>query len=256
MGIRAIAASAVCWLTFMVTGIPAHGGSMNIANPGCETAGSPPPSWTQVTGNWSCGAFPNPPPQGGTAYFRPGDNASAELRQDIPVSDSATVATIDWGLATAEFRGYVRSFSQTPVDFSRIVIEYRDAANVSVLSSFDSGNLSSVATWSLVADTRPIPAGTRTIRIRLISTRQNGTSNDGYYDDLALDIKVPKLSCYSDAECHLVGCVDCSCIALAVGARLPPKCQDPHSACIRDPCLNKVAACDVGKCVVKTAPSL
>jgi hypothetical protein len=253
MGIRAIAVSAVCWLPFMVTGVSAQQQEARtyIANPGCETAGTPPRNWTQVTGNWSCGAYPTTPPQEGTAYFRPGNSANAELRQDIPVSGLAT--TIDLSLATAEFRGYVRCFRQPVLDLSRIVIEYRDATNASVLSSFDSGNLSSFDAWRLVTDTRPIPVGTRTIRIRLISTRGEFTSNDGYYDDLALGIEVPKSSCRSDVDCHLVGCDDCSCIALPVGESTPAKCKDPNAACVVAPCLNKVAACVTGQCVVKPA---
>ncbi len=247
MGIRAIAASAVCWLAFMVTGASAQ-----VANPGCETAGTPPPSWTQVSGNWSCGASASPPAHTGVAYFLPGYNESAELRQDIPVSHFA--ATIDGGLASAEFLGYVRSFQQGSPDRARIVIEYRDAANASVLSSFDSGNLSSVTAWSPVADTRPIPAGTRTIRISLISTRRAGQSNDGYYDDLSLSIEVPKLECHADAGCRLEGCDDCSCIALAVEEPLPKECRNTAkaAACRRTACVGVLAACQAGECVLRS----
>ena len=42
-----------------------------------------------------------------------------------------------------------------------------------------------------MADTSLAPAGTRYLRIRLISTRHNGSNNDGYYDDLSLVVYTP-----------------------------------------------------------------
>ncbi len=81
-------------------------------------------------------------------------------------------------------RYYVRNFNGN--DLSRIVVEYRDAANTSVLDSYDSGNVDNFGSWLLLSDTRNAPSGTRHIRIRLISTRVSGSNNDGYYDNLSL----------------------------------------------------------------------
>lgn len=169
-------------------GIAMSGYAQNLLqNPGCETAGNPPPSWVQVSGNWSCNTFL--PPQEGAAHFYPGAVAIGELQQDISVSSSAV--SIDLGLATASFTGYVQSFPQTPPDLSRIIVEYRDTTNTVVLSSFDSGDIGSVGAWQQVTDARAIPVGTRTIRVRLVSTRQAGSDNDGYYDGLSLTVNAP-----------------------------------------------------------------
>lgn len=114
---RTLCVVLICCLGLGVSGLSAQN---LIQNPGCETAGSPPPGWTQVSGTWSCNAFVAP--QGGTAHFYPGSVASGELQQDIDVS--ADALSIDLGLATATFDGYVQSFPQTPPDLSRIVVEY------------------------------------------------------------------------------------------------------------------------------------
>jgi len=78
----------------------------------------------------------------------------------------------------------VRAYDQIPPDVSRIIMEYRDAGGV--LDVFDSGDISAVSEWQLVSDSRTAPVGTRSIDIRLISTRNAGTNNDGYYDALSL----------------------------------------------------------------------
>ena len=81
--------------------------------------------------------------------------------------------------------GYVRSLPEATVDTARIVVEYRDASNLQVLDSFDSGDLGSTATWQRVEDVRAVPALTRWARIRLIATRHNGTTLDALFDGLA-----------------------------------------------------------------------
>jgi RHS repeat-associated protein len=40
--------------------------------------------------------------------------------------------------------------------------------------------------WHLFEDTRPAPAGTGWIRVRLIATRNSGTTNDGFFDSISL----------------------------------------------------------------------
>jgi hypothetical protein len=164
-----------------------------LLNGGCEDAlvGGEIPQWTEVIGTtWTRGTVTGTgiPTQAGEGYFRPGNGANHELAQDVDVS--ALALEIDTGVHQFIFTGYVRSFNQTPADTSRIVIEYRDASET-VLSSFDSGGIANKTAWQLVADTRNAPVGTRTIRVRLVSKRYNGTSNDGYYDSLSLKTLVP-----------------------------------------------------------------
>lgn len=149
------------------------------------------PFWTEVVGsNWTQRSA-NPSPQEGLYYFFPGVAVNAELAQDVDVTDLWYY--IDGGSQEFEFSGYVRSYPQSPVDRTLIVLEYLNADKTVVLSSYDSGIHTNTSEWLLLSDTRIAPAGTRFIRIRLISTRTNGSNNDGYYDNLSLktDIILP-----------------------------------------------------------------
>lgn len=104
------------------------------------------------------------------------------MQQDVDVS--AYAVAIDTGTQSFDFTGYVRSFAG--IDKSRIVLEYLNSAKDNVLSSFDSGEIANKYAWQAVTDTRLAPAGTRYIRVRLISKRGSGFNNDGYFDALSL----------------------------------------------------------------------
>ena len=142
------------------------------------------PHWREVTGTQWTQRSSDPTPFSGVAYFFAGVAPVAELQQDVNVSGLA--AAIDGGGQLFTFSGYVRSWPQTPSDSSQVVIEYRDAANEAVLATSDTGSFSQIARWQLVTNTTAAPPGTRFIRVRLISTRNNGDNNDGYFDALSL----------------------------------------------------------------------
>lgn len=120
----------------------------------------------------------------GGFYFQAGNTATAELRQDTDVSGYAT--TIDATLQEFDLSGFVRSGAETPADSTRIIWEFRDAANANVLGSFDSGVITATTNWQAVTGKRLAPVGTRYIRIRLIGVRNSGTTNDAYFDGLAV----------------------------------------------------------------------
>jgi fibro-slime domain-containing protein/uncharacterized repeat protein (TIGR01451 family) len=144
-------------------------------------AGGKIPGWTTVTGQWT--VF-NGAPQNGAYIFYAGPVATAELYQDADVSGYA--AAIDAGSQRFFFEGWVRTYAAEPVsDTSRIRIDFLSAGSA-VLGSFDTGNLISRDTWTRVAQLLTSPAGTRKIRVRLLSTRGTGPNNDGYYDNLSL----------------------------------------------------------------------
>lgn len=142
------------------------------------------PGWVEAVGsNWTQRAT-DPLPFEGSFYFFPGVAANAELAQDVDIAGFATA--IDAGTQAFDFAGRVRSFPQgSSSDESRIVLEYRNAAG-EVLDTFDSSGIDNTSEWQLVVDSRNAPVGTRTIRVRLISTRRSGSNNDGYYDALSL----------------------------------------------------------------------
>lgn len=157
-----------------------------IHNGGCEAdlVQAEIPDWNEVVGsNWTQRGT-NPSPQEGQHYFFPGVASDAELAQDIDVS--YLWYYIDGAGQQFDFSGYVRSYSQSPADLTRIIVEYLNADKTVVLDSYDSGTNSNTNDWLLLTDNRVAPVGTRHIRIRLISTRRNGSNNDGYFDNLSL----------------------------------------------------------------------
>ena len=179
-----------------------------IMNPGCEDSlvNGEIPHWTEIVGNNWTRRIASPIPYEGSAYFFPGVAVLAELQQEVDVSMYA--ADIDNELLEFIFEGYVRSYPQSPLDQSRIVLEFLDSTKTAKLDSVDSGNYANSSAWVQISDTSIAPQGTRNIRIRLISTRRSGSNNDGYYDALSL-VAVPLISSvgskefYSPGEFHL-----------------------------------------------------
>ena len=146
-------------------------------------------NWTEVQGStWTranAGSFAGfPAPQYGDAYFFAGDAAQAELRQDIDVTAFAT--SIAAGLQQFEFKTHVRSAVEAAPDSARVILEYRDATNANVIGTLDSGAITTTGVWHLTEDLRAAPFGTGWIRIRLIATRNSGTTNDAFFDSISL----------------------------------------------------------------------
>lgn len=141
--------------------------------------------WVQLSGNWSrTGSSSSMYGNRGDYFFFAGAGAgTAELYQDVDVSADAPY--IDAGNMEYTFEGYMRSYPQSPPDAGHIIVEYL-AANGAVLETFDSEQQTNTAYWLKVSDNRIAPVGTRTISIRLQSTRYNGTNNNGHFDNLSL----------------------------------------------------------------------
>jgi hypothetical protein len=117
-----------------------------IKNPDCElpmSAGAI-PFWTNVTGNtWNARQL-DPLAQSGASYFSPGQTKNAELNQTVDVSDYA--CSIDAGLQSFVFAGYVYSFNQQPQDIARVTVQYLSATNA-VLATYDSGDKTPLSIW-------------------------------------------------------------------------------------------------------------
>jgi hypothetical protein len=163
-----------------------------IFNPGCEDSlvNGEIPHWTEVVGtDWKQRESGNPPSYEGDYMFFAGVSSTAELLQDVDVSSYAN--KIDSSMQYFNFEGYVRAYQQSPPDHSRIILEYLDTLKMTKLDSIDLGEYYNTSEWVQVTDTTLAPVGTRFIRIRLISTRYNGSNNDGYYDGLSLIADMP-----------------------------------------------------------------
>ncbi len=163
--------------------VPTFGFSQNlIENGNAEISPFTENGWTQITGDWQQ-RTESPLPQDGLAYFFAGANSSAELFQDIDVSYNST--TIDGGNQYYTFSCYLHSWPQTPADEGRVIVDYIDTEGF-VLETYDTGVNTTTDEWVLFSDTRLAPVGTRTIKITLISERNQGSNNDGYIDNIEL----------------------------------------------------------------------
>lgn len=145
--------------------------------------------WTMESGaNWATRSA-DPVSQDCDRYFYAGAGvngtpSSVTLSQVIDVSSYAT--SIDSESQYFNFSGYVRSYSNPDDDTSQIVIEYRNSDG-NTLSTFDSDPIINKTAWQQVTDSRAAPANTRTIKIKLISSKvASGTNIDGYFDNLSL----------------------------------------------------------------------
>lgn len=164
-----------------------------INNPGAE---SDPVAngWVIVTQGSNCSGSLNwriqgnqseyPAAQQGNYYFFSGcDNVDGEIYQDVNVSSYAE--SIDAATLSFTFSGYMMVFDQTPSDSSLMIVEYRNSAST-VLDTYSTGYKGDRGTWVQYANTKTAPAGTRTIRITLLSKYINGSSVDAYFDSLSL----------------------------------------------------------------------
>ena len=138
--------------------------------------------WTRVVGSWAQ-STDGVSPQRGLGLFA-GEGSESELRQDIDVSAFASAIAV--GTQQFEFKAFVRSAIEASPDSARVVLEYRDATNTSILAILDSGSITSTADWHLTEDVRTVPQGTSWIRVRLLATRNSGSTTDAFFDSISL----------------------------------------------------------------------
>lgn len=125
-------------------------------------------------------------PHSGTFYFAVGglceESAFARCVQDVNVV--AFADSIDTGNWQASFGGFLSNFSGS--DLPALYLRFLDA-NAMVLDSSDIySSLSS--NWTAINELAAIPANTRLIQFVLTGTRNGGTDNDSYFDDLFLSV--------------------------------------------------------------------
>jgi hypothetical protein len=142
------------------------------------------PGWREIRGSsWTRG--PAISPHAGTGHFFAGRVASAELAQTVDVS--MCTPEIDGAGQRYEFTGMLRTWNQSPADTSRIILEHRNASG-GLVGSFDTGAISNSTQWVSVTRSGWLPAGTRSVTVRLLANRKSGRDNDGYFDSLSLKL--------------------------------------------------------------------
>jgi len=122
----------------------------------------------------------------GARYFALGalctDNAFGRAYQDVNVTSNA--AAIDGGTATARCAGWFANWQGN--DLPGMALEFRNAGGTLLGSAPEIG--SNTGTWTRVQADALVPVGTRSVRVILTGTRQVGSDNDSYMDELSIQL--------------------------------------------------------------------
>jgi hypothetical protein len=151
------------------------------------------PSWT-VAGGMSTigysvgGGYPTSgPPNKGAAFFSGGTAATATLTQTVNLAGLA--ATVDAGNLDYNLSGWLGGYL-TQTDNAKVVITFKNSGGTSLgtgqigpVTPADRGNVTGLLQRTT---TGTVPAGTRTVSVVVTATRDSGTNNDGYSDNLSL----------------------------------------------------------------------
>jgi len=120
----------------------------------------------------------------GNRYFAVGglceESDEAILVQVITVTEF--VDSIDTGNFQVNFGGYLSNFGGADLPEMRLI--FLDSNNLEIRSSNTISTLNS--SWTLLSQWETIPGFTRSIQVELKGTRNAGTDNDSYFDDLFL----------------------------------------------------------------------
>ncbi len=164
-----------------------------IANPDFEQliVNGEVPGWTRVTGTWGNyshgGSWNN-------NNVLPVNTPLGELAQTIDLSGYEEL--VDRGGLRFAFRVETANWgAENPIDTSRFVMEFRDAANTTVLYSYDSREgYYIVGLGAVMTHVAAAPPGSRWLRVRLIGKRYTGVESNSHFDRAVLhSLDVPSI---------------------------------------------------------------
>lgn len=169
------------------TGVSAFGPNL-LLNPGAEEGTAhwtitDPPLEAVTSGQCSIDF----PAHGGDYLFCAGgvcenEDAYAEAHQLVDVSEFGNA--IDAGHLQTRYGGYLRDWSGS--DRPEVWVTFLDGDGESIAEAEQIG--SNTPVWTRVANVVAIPPQTRSIRFHLSGSRNAGTDNDSYLDDLFLRV--------------------------------------------------------------------
>ena len=156
------------------------------------------PGWTTTSNftvvNYGAPGYPSAEVSqsigGGLHFFSGGPgNALSSAMQSVDVSPAST--TIDAGTAGVVLSAYLGGYASQG-DSGTVAAIYLDAAGqelgrvaIGPVSASDRGRATTLLPRSATA---AIPPATRTIRVVMTATRTSGSHNDGYFDNVSLEI--------------------------------------------------------------------
>ncbi len=162
-----------------------------IQNPGAELFDASTlaiSNWTTISGTWTAhdaSGYVDSVKAGTYMFVESGADPVGALQQDVDVTSMATA--IDAGHQKLLYTGWEQSFNQgPPTDQGITIMQCLNAAKSQVLYSWKSDSMTSTTVWTQFRKNFVVPVGTRYIRIQLISYRNAGSDNDGYFDALSL----------------------------------------------------------------------
>jgi hypothetical protein len=139
-------------------------------------------------------------PYNGEKYFAVGglcDHSDlGRATQDVDVSMYAD--SIDAGALSVNFGGYLSNYSGADLPEMRLL--FYDHTGMMLGESNVLSTLN--ASWTLLSEWMPIPGQTRTIQLELKGTRNTGTDNDSYFDELFLKVSEGAIDCTPITSTH------------------------------------------------------
>ena len=118
-------------------------------------------------------------------------NAYGEGYQEVYID--AFAADIDNNSAYVKFGGYLSDYSGSDIPAFKLAFYDNSGGLLSETNTYEHQSSS----WTLIQDLQAIPVGTRTIRMVLTGTRNAGTDNDSYFDDLFIKVQTTIEDCES-----------------------------------------------------------
>jgi hypothetical protein len=181
-----------------------------LTNPGAESGVSSTsiPGWSQLgavgyirdDGSYEGFSYAAYAPYAGFRQFVAGNNqgASGTLLQEVSLTSlsGATLSLIDQGAVRANISFWQQSAIPASIggpDSLRIRLDFYDANNVSLGShttamfAYSTPN-DDVSSWTFVADSCVLPAGSRTARYAIESFRNSGSWIDAFSDEHSLTL--------------------------------------------------------------------
>ena len=164
-----------------------------LVNPGAEDDTN---DWIVVEGVFEAlesgdcnGVMPN----NGNKYFSVGGlcehSEIGRVIQDINMEEY--IDSIDSGGFLVHYGGYLSNYSGSDLPEMKVIfldenhLEIGEGSTISTLNN----------AWTLLSSSDIIPEQTRTIQVELKGTRNAGTDNDSYFDDLFLSVGTPHEDC-------------------------------------------------------------
>jgi len=146
-------------------------------------------NWTEIAGSFesiTSGQCAGNNAHSGSRLFAVGgvceDNPYGEGWQEVNVNEYASA--ISTGNAFVKFGGYLSDYNGT--DFPQFRLDFLTVGGVVISSTPTYGSHS--GTWEYFNQSDTIPADCGKIRFVLMGTREAGSDNDSYFDDMFLQI--------------------------------------------------------------------